>query len=123
MNAKITVVAVMVASLAAGTMLVGAAYAAPRVVTGPTRAPAGIVRPAVTASTFDAPTIDEMNAFMDRYRASDGAIDVSRMHNDIAAGKVTPPCQGATTPSVDAPANNGRRTVRPNSSSMMGLTI
>ncbi len=89
MNTKIKIAAGMFAGLIAGTMLVGTAVAAPRMTT-PGFNGYGMMSSFDAEGTFDAPTITEMNSFMDQYRTSNGSIDVNRMHADVVSGKVTP---------------------------------
>jgi len=109
MNTKIKIAAGMFAGLIAGTMLVGTAVAAPRMMTTPAFGGYGMMRSFDAEGTFDAPTIAEMNSFMDQYRTSDGSIDVNRMHADVVSGKVTPPhMQGAWGTGSASKSQGGR---------------
>lgn len=92
MNTKIKIAAGVIAGLIAGVMLVGTAIAAPRMMATPAFNGYGMMTTARTPGTFDRPTIADMNAFMDRYRTSNGFLDTNRMHADVTSGKVTPPC-------------------------------
>jgi len=94
MNTKTKIAAGMFAGLIAGTMLVGTAVAAPRMMTTPAFSGYGMMRSSNTSGAFSTSVLAEMNSFMDQYRTSNGSIDVNRMHADVVSGKVTAPSQG-----------------------------
>lgn len=122
MNTKIKIAAGMVAGLVAGTMLVGTAVAAPRMMGTSTYNGYGMMRTIGAAGTLDVPTIAEMNSFMDQYRTANGSIDVNRMHADVASGKVTPPhMQGASGAGNASKAQGGRTPYRRGPAMMQGL--
>jgi hypothetical protein len=123
MNTKIKVAVGTIAGLIAGTMLVGTAVAAPRMMATP--APNGytMMNTNRTSDTLDRPSIAEMNAFLDRYRTSDGSLDIDRMHADVTSGKVTPPCAGGTTSTGQTTeAQGGRLPYRRGPAMMQGLS-
>jgi hypothetical protein len=108
MNTKIKIAAGMFAGLIAGTMLVGTAVAAPRMMTTPAFGGYGMMRSFDASGTFGTSVLAEMNAFMDQYRTANGSIDANRMHADVTSGKVTPPFRGmmgslGTSGTFDAP--------------------
>jgi hypothetical protein len=108
MNTKIKIAAGMFAGLITGTMLVGTAVAAPRMMTTPAFTGYGMMRSFDTSGTFGTSVLAEMNSFMDQYRTADGSIDANRMHADVTSGKVTPPFRGmmgslSTSGTFDAP--------------------
>lgn len=97
MNSKAKIVVGVVAGLIAGATVMGAAFAAPRVLSGPAASGYRMMGSVAGSGTVGIPTFAEMRSFMDRYRTSSGAIDVGRMHSDVATGKVTPPCLARST--------------------------
>lgn len=109
MNTKIKVAVGTIAGLIAGVMLVGTAVAAPRMMATPAFNGYTMMNTYRTSDTFDRPSIAEMNAFMDRYRTSDGSVDVNRMHSDVTSGKVTPPCAGRTSSAGQTTTSQGGR--------------
>ena len=113
----------MFAGLVAGTLLVGTAVAAPRMMTTPSYIGYGMMRSFSTSGTFDAPAIVEMNSFMDQYRTSNGSIDVNRMHSDVTSGKVTSPHMRGTSGSANASkAQSGWTSYRRGPAMMQGLS-
>ncbi len=123
MNTKIKVAVGTIAGLIAGVMLVGTAVAAPRMMATPAFNGYTMMNTYRTSGTFDRPNIAEMNAFMDRYRTSDGSVDVDRMHADVTSGKVTPPCAGGTTSSEPTTeAQGGQLSYRRGPAMMQGLS-
>jgi hypothetical protein len=121
MNTKIKIAAGMFAGLIAGTMLVGTAFAAPRMMTTQAFSGYGMMRSFDTSGTFDAPAIAEMNAFMNQYRTANGSIDVNRMHADVVSGKVTPPhMQGASGTGSASKSQGGRTSYRRGPAMMQG---
>jgi hypothetical protein len=121
MNTKIKIAAGMFAGLIAGTMLVGTAFAAPRMMTTPAFSGYGMMRSFDTSGTFDAPVIAEMNALMNQYRTANGSIDVNRMHADVVSGKVTPPhMQGAPGTGSASKSQGGRTSYRRGPAMMQG---
>lgn len=121
MNTKIKIAAGMFAGLIAGTMLVGTAVAAPRMMTTPAFSGYGMMRSFDAEGTFDAPAIAEMNAFMGQYRTANGSIDVNRMHSDVVSGKVTPPhMQGASRTGGASKSQGGRTSYRRGPAMMQG---
>ena len=108
MNTKGKIAIGIAAGLVAGATLVGTAFAAPLVLGSAVGAPMmGVYRTAVSTGV---PTVADMRRFMDTYRTPDGRIDVNRMHSDVAAGKVTPPCVTSTTGAgTSVPAPGTRR--------------
>lgn len=119
MNTKFKIVAGTLAGLIAGVMLVGTAVAAPRMMTGRALNGYGVTRSPEALRAFDAPTIAEMNAFMDAYRTPAGSIDVGRMRADVTSGKATPPCLRGTSDAKASAPRAGQETARP-STRMMG---
>ena len=93
MNTKIKIAA-MATGLLAGATLVGAAFASPGTATNPTAYGYGMMRSYGSSVTTGTPSIADMNSFMDRYRSSNGSIDFSRMHADVASGAVAMPHVG-----------------------------
>ena len=89
-------IAGVIAGVIAGSTLVGTAFAAPRVLTAAANNGYGMMRSLETSTTFVRPTLEQMTAFMNAYRNADGSIDVTRMHNDVATGQVTPPHMSRT---------------------------
>ena len=123
MNTRIKIAAGMFAGLIAGTMLVGTAVAAPRMMATPAFNGYGMMRSLDTSGTFDVPTIAEMNSFMNQYRTANGSIDVNRMHADVTSGKVTPPhMQGASGTGNASKAQGGRTSYRRGLAMMQGLS-
>lgn len=123
MNTKIKIATGMFAGLIAGTMLVGTAVAAPRLMTAPVFNGYGMMRSFETSGAFDAPTVAEMNSFMNRYLTTDGSIDVNRMHADVVTGKVVPPCLDGDSASENSSATQGAPTLTPgDSATMPGLS-
>lgn len=123
MNTKIKIAAGMFAGLIAGTMLVGTAVAAPRMMTTPGYSGYGMMRSFDTSGTFGTSVLAEMNSFMDQYRTSNGSIDVNRMHSDVTSGKVTPPHMRAASGSANASKTQGGRTsYRRGPAMMQGLS-
>jgi hypothetical protein len=110
MNTKIKIAVGVAAGVLAGTTLMGTAFAAPRILTGTagSGSGSGMMRSIDTSSTFVRPSIADMNAFMNQYRDAAGKIDVTRMHADVAAGKVKPPCTTATGQGAGASAQRQR---------------
>jgi|GEM_PF-3012731 len=109
MNTKIKITTGMIAGLVAGTMLVGTAVAAPRMMNTAGYGGYGMMRSLGTSGTFDPTTVAEMNSFMDQYRKADGSVDVNRMHSDVTSGKVTPPCAGRTSSAGQTTTSQGGR--------------
>jgi hypothetical protein len=91
MNTTMKIAAGAVAGMIAGTMLMGAAFASPRVPSGSPFTGYGMMASVTATSALQNPSVAEMQAFMDSYRTTTGAIDMSRMHRDVVSGKVTPP--------------------------------
>ncbi len=113
MNTNIKIATGMFAGLIAGTMLVGTAVAAPRMMNAPDFSGYGMMRSASASGTFDEPTIAEMNRFMDQYRTAGGSVDVNRMHADVTSGRVTPPhMRGGFGNSSTSKAQGGRTSYR-----------
>jgi hypothetical protein len=110
MNTKIKIVAGVIVGLIAGVMLVGTAVAAPRMMATPAFNGYRMMNTASTSGTFDRPTIAEMNAFMDRYRTSNGSIDVNRMRADVISGRVTPPCLDGAQSTKQSTKRQGEQT-------------
>jgi hypothetical protein len=122
MNTKIKIAAGLLAGIVAGTMLVGTAVAAPRMMASPANNGYRMMRALATPGTLDMPTIAEMNPFMDQYRASNGSIDVSQMHADVASGTVTPPhTKGASVIKDDSASRGGWAASRRGPAMMQGL--
>ncbi len=120
MNTKIKIAAGMFAGIIAGTMLVGTAVAAPRMMTAPGYSGYGMMRPFDTSGTS---VLAEMDSFMDQYRTSNGSIDVNRMHSDVTSGKVTPPhMRGASGSANASNAQSGRTSYRRGPAMMQGLS-
>ena len=109
MNTKLKIATGMFAGLIAGTMLVGTAVAAPRMMDNAGYGGYGMMRSLGASGTFDPATVAEMNSFMDQYRKADGSIDVNRMHSDVTSGKVTPPCAGGTSSAGQTTTSQGGR--------------
>ena len=123
MNTKMKIAAGIVAGLIAGTMLVGTAVAAPRMMTTPGYGGYGMMRSFDTSDTFDASVLAEMNSFMDQYRRVNGSIDVNRMHSDVTSGTVTPPHMRGESGSANASkAQSGRTSYRRGPAMMQGLS-
>jgi hypothetical protein len=123
MNTKIKIAAGMFAGLIAGSLLIGTAVAAPGMMTSPAYSGYGMMRSFDRPGTFDAPTIAEMNFFMDQYRTSNGSIDINRMHADVASGKVTPPHMKGGPGTRNASKNRiGRDSYRRGPGMMQGLS-
>ncbi len=106
MDSRVGIAAGIVAGFVAGALLVGTAFGLARAVT--TGAPGGFaMMPSYVASSVsDRRTAADMYSFMDGYRTERGGIDIDRMHEDIASGRVTPPC-------LDGGPNDGVRGVTP----------
>jgi hypothetical protein len=119
MNTKIKIAIGMFAGLVAGTMIVGTAVAAPRMMAAPAFNGYGMMRALETSGTFEAPTIAEMNSFMNRYRTANGSIDFNRMHADVTSGKVTPPC---VTKTATQSSSTSQSSARPGPAMMRGWT-
>lgn len=118
MNTKTKIVAGAIAGLVAGTTLVGAAFAAPRMMTSAGTSGYGMMRSLGSVSTT---AVADMNSFMDRYRAADGTIDFNRMHSDVASGSVTMPHVGSTSRSGRTPrGRSGSTWATPGSNMMNG---
>jgi len=113
MNLKTKIAAGTIAGLLAGATLVGAAFAAPRSATAPVTRGYGMMRALGTAETT---VVADMNAFMNRFRASNGTIDFNRMHSAVVNGTVTMPRVG--TAGRGANMMSGYRT----GTTMMGST-
>ena len=115
MNSRTKIAAAVTAGLIAGATVMGAALAAPRTLANQPSTRYRMVGSTVTSPTPGIPTVADMQSFMNRYRTSSGAIDMNRMHSDVASGKVTPPClngaDGAsgtsTTPGVQTAPRRG----------------
>ena len=123
MNTKIKIASGMFAGLVAGTLLVGTAVAAPRMMTTPSYGGYGMMRSFDTSDTFDASVLAEMNSFMDQYRRVNGSIDVNRMHSDVTSGTVTPPHMRGESGSANASkAQSGRTSYRRGPAMMQGYT-
>jgi hypothetical protein len=121
MNTKIKIAAGMFAGLIAGTMLVGTAVAAPRMMTTPAFTGYGMMRSFDTSGTFGTSVLDEMNSFMDQYRTANGSVDVNRMHTDVVSGKVTPPhMQGMSRTGGASKFQGGRTSYRRGPAIMQG---
>jgi hypothetical protein len=103
MNTSIRIAVGMFAGLIAGTMFVGTAVAAPRMMAPPTYGGYGMMRSLITSDALDIPAVAEMNSFMERYRGVNGMIDVKLMHADLASGKVAPPHTRPSPRTVNAP--------------------
>ena len=110
MNTKTKIAMGIAASALAVTVFTGTAIAAPLI-------PARTVRPAyqmmfgntAVSGVGAGSLVASMQRFMNQYRTTDGRIDVTRMHADVAAGKATPPCITGT-PGTSAPgAGSGTR--------------
>lgn len=123
MNTKIKIAVGMFISLIAGTMLVGTAVAAPRMMTAPAFGGYGVMRSFDTSGTFGTSVLAEMNTFMGQYRTANGSIDINRMHADVTSGKVTPPhMQGASGTSSASKSQGGRTSNRRGPAMMQGYT-
>ena len=121
MNTKIKIAAGMFAGLIAGTMLVGTAVAAPRMMTTPAFGGYGMMRSFDTSGTFGTSVLAEMNSFMDQYRTSNGSIDVNRMHADVTSGRVTPShMRGASGTGSASKSQGGRTSYRRGPAMMQG---
>jgi hypothetical protein len=121
MNTKIKMTVAMLAGIIAGAMLVSTAVAAPRTMSSTAFDGNGMMRSVYGSSTFDRPTIAEMNAFMSGYRTASGSIDVNRMHADVASGRVTPPhMQGVSGAERATKSRIGRSAYRRGSTMMQG---
>jgi hypothetical protein len=92
MNTKTKIAAGVAAGLIAGTVLMGAAFAAPRALSEPAFSGYRMMGSVGTSSTAIGPTIGQMQTFMNQYRTPSGGIDMNRMRSDVASGKVIPPC-------------------------------
>lgn len=104
MNTKIKIAAAMAVGLVAGATLIGAAFAAPRMMAGRAAYGYGMMSGYSGSAVAGTPSIADMNAFMDGYRNADGSIDVGRMHADVASGAVRMPhALGAQRDRSDAP--------------------
>lgn len=97
MNIRAKIAVGTAAGLVAGASVMGAAFAAPRALLGPATPGYRMMGSATTSGTVGIPTVAEMQTFMQKYRTSSGAVDVNRMHADVASGKVTPPCVDGST--------------------------
>lgn len=116
MNTKLKIAAGVVAGLVAGTTLMGAAFAAPRLTAVPATYGYTMMRSFDTSGAFAAPTYQKMLEFMNQYRTASGGFDVARMHADVTGGKVTPPCvtRGTATGSQgSASTSTSSQTARP----------
>lgn len=123
MNTKIKIAAGMFAGLIAGTMLVGTAVAAPRMMTTPGYSGYGMMRSFDTSGAFGTSVLPEMNSFMDQYRTANGSVDVNRMHSDVTSGKVAPPHMWGASGSANASkAQSGRNSYRRGPAMMQGLS-
>jgi len=110
MNTKIKIATGMFAGIIAGTMLVGTAVAAPRMMTTPGYGGYGMMRSFDPSGTS---VLAEMNSFMNQYRTADGSLDITRMHADVTSGKVTPPhMRGGFGNSSTSKAQRGRTSYR-----------
>lgn len=92
MNTKIKIALAMLVGLLAGAMLVGTAFAVPRMMSLTTDGAYRMMRGFDARDTLARPSAADMNRFMDSYRTSDGSVDYSRMYADVNSGEVTPPC-------------------------------
>lgn len=119
MNTKIKVAVGIIAGLTAGVMLVGTAVAAPRMMATPAFDGYAMMNAVRQSGTYDRPTIAEMDDLMDRYRTSNGSIDVSRMHADVTSGKVTPPCLDGSSSSKQSTRTQGGQTAPRRGPAMM----
>jgi len=117
MNTKTKIATGTIAGLIAGTTLVGAAFAAPRAMMAPLTGGYGMMRSLGNAGTT---AVADMNSFMDRYRAADGAIDFNRMHADVASGTVTMPHTGTGSRRGTASRSGSGSTSATPGSNMMG---
>jgi hypothetical protein len=91
MNTKIKIAAGVLAGLIAGVTLVGTAVAAPRMMTAREANGYGMMQATGTSGTYDRATTAEMDAFMSRYVAANGTIDMNRMRAEAASGRFNPP--------------------------------
>lgn len=122
MNTKIKIAAGMFAGLIAGTMLVGTAVAAPRMMTITGYSGYGMMRSLDASGTFGTSVLADMNSFMDQYRTANGSIDVNRMHADVTSGKVTPPHMRGAWSTDSSKAQGGRTSYRRGPAMMQGLS-
>lgn len=123
MNSKIKIAVAMATGLVAGATLIGAAFAAPQMMTGPAANGYGYgMMRSYGGSATGTPSIADMNAFMDRYRVPDGSIDFDRMHADVASGAVTMPYTGRSVAGARIPRSRSGSGVRLSGSRMMGGT-
>lgn len=119
MNMKMKIAAGVLAGLVVGAMLVGTAFAAPRLMANAAFGPYSMMRSAETSGSFSYPSFSSMLSFMDGYRNADGSIDFSRMHADVTRGKVKPPCIAGLNSATSTSAPQGRRSTRGYGPSMM----
>lgn len=123
MNTNIKIAMGMFAGLIAGTMLVGTAVAAPRMMNTSGFGGYGMMRSFGASGTFEPRAVADMNSFMDQYLTADGSIDINRMHSDVTSGKVTPPHMQGASGSDRAPRFVGGQTgYRGDPAMMQGLT-
>lgn len=108
MNTKLKVAAGVVAGLVAGTTLMGAAFAAPRLASAPAAYGYSVLRSFETSGAFGTPTYQKMFDFMNQYRSMPVGFDVARLHAGVTTGTLAPPrvsrSTGAARASAPTPA-------------------
>lgn len=116
MNTKTKIAMGIAASALAVTAFTGTAIAAPLMTAGTVRPAYQMMYGGTAVSGSDAGAgagslVASMQRFMNQYRTTDGRIDVTRMHADVAAGKATPPCitgtRGTSAPGAGSGARGG----------------